>query len=386
MTIKEKEMHLEFSKKLAEDLTDNFQKCFQCGTCTARCPAGIVSQYRVRKLMRMAQLGLKDRIFNSDEIWNCTTCSTCKILCPWEVDPLASILRLRAEAVKAGHENKKHDTLVKSLLSYDNPWLQPRSARRKWYKKLDIKDVNKDPAKVLYYVGCTATFDSRLWGMTKSVINVLKKAGVDIGVLGKEEKCCGGTVRGIGHPDIFENLAKRNIEDVNNSGAEIVLFSCPGCLNTFKNAYKSVGEVKPKLMHAVEYVDQLIKDGTLKLDKNVDRIVTYHDPCHLGKHCKIYEAPREVLKAIPGLEFKEMKFIKENSWCCGAGGGAKTAYPDRATELASNRLEQAEETGAKSITSACSFCYQNLLDGIKQKDSKLEMKDIMELVAEAIEL
>jgi Fe-S oxidoreductase len=333
MVIKDEEMDLEFSKQLAADIGDSFQKCFQCGTCTARCPAGNVSQYRVRKLMRMAQLGLKDKIFDSDEIWNCTTCSTCKILCPWGVDTLSVILRLRAEAVKAGHENKKHDPLVKSLLSYDNPWLQPRNARRKWYKGLDVVDLSKTPgeADVLFYVGCTATFDKRLWGMTQAVVKVLNKAGVKVGVLGKEEKCCGGTVRG------------------------------------------------------VEYVAQLIKDGKLTFDKDVKRVVTYHDPCHLGKHCEVYEPPREILEAIPGIEFKEMDFVKANSWCCGAGGGLKTAYPDRATELSSNRLEQAEKTGADTIASACSFCYQNLLDGIVVRKSKLEMKDIMEILAEAIE-
>ncbi|RZN47414.1 (Fe-S)-binding protein [archaeon] len=388
MAIKQDEMDLEFSKKLAKEIGDSFQKCFQCGTCTARCPAGNVSQYRVRKLMRMAQLGLKERIFDSDEIWNCTTCSTCKILCPWGVDTVSTILRLRAEAVDAGHENKKHDPLVKSLQSYDNPWLQPRSARRKWYKKLDnVVDLSKKPgeADVLYYVGCTATFDPRLWNMAQSVVKVLAKAGITVGVLGKEEKCCGGTVRGVGHPDIFEGLAKRNIEDFNNSGVDTIIFSCPGCLNTVMNAYKDIGEIKPRMVHVVEYVAELLEKGKLKLDKDVGRIITYHDPCHLGKHCEVFDPPRDILKAIPGVEFKEMDFIRENSWCCGAGGGVKTAYPDRATELASNRLKEAEDTGADTITSACSFCYQNLLDGIKQSDSKLEMKDIMEIVAEAIE-
>lgn len=388
MVIKQEEMDLEFSKKLASEIGESFQKCFQCGTCTARCPAGNVSQYRVRKLMRMAQLGLKEKIFDSDEIWNCTTCSTCKILCPWGVDTLSTILKLRAEAVKAGHPLKKHDPLVKSLLSYDNPWLQPRNARTKWYKGLDVVDLSKHPgeADVLFYVGCTATFDKRLWNMTKAVVKVLGKAGKKVGVLGKEEKCCGGTVRGVGHPDIFKSLATRNVEDINNAGVNTVIFSCPGCLNTIMNTYRKeeIGEIKPKLMHVVEYVAQLIHDGKITFDKDVKRVVTYHDPCHLGKHCEVYDSPREILSAIPGVEFKEMDFVKVNSWCCGAGGGLKTAFPERATELSSNRLEQAEKTGADTITSACSFCYQNLLDGLVLRKSKMEMKDVMEILAEAI--
>lgn len=390
MVIKDEEMDFEFSKKLEKELENSFSKCFQCGTCTARCPGGVISDYRTRKFMRMAQLGLKDKILESDDIWNCTTCSTCKILCPWEVDPLSVILKLRREAVRAGKENKKHDPLVKSLVNYDNPWLQPRAARKKWYKGLDVVDLSKNPgeADVLYYVGCTATFDKRLWGMTRAVVKVLAKAGIKVGVLGKEEKCCGGTVRGVGHPEILEELAEQNVEDFNNAGVDTVIFSCPGCLNTIKNTYKAEGmkEIKPEMVHVVQYVADLIKDGKLKFDKEVKRVVTYHDPCHLGKHCEVFDAPREILEAIPGLDFREMQFIRKDSWCCGAGGGVKTAYPERATELAVNRLGQAEETEADTICSACSFCYQNLLDGlVAKKDSKMEMKDVMELAAEAIE-
>jgi heterodisulfide reductase subunit D len=137
-------------------------------------------------------------------------------------------------------------------------------------------------------------------------------------------------------------------------------------------------------MHSVEFIAELIKEGKIPM-KELDTVVTYHDPCHLGRHCGVFDAPREVLKSIPGVEFREMQFIRENSWCCGAGGGVKTGFKDRAVDMAVRRLEQAEETGAEYIVSACSFCYQNLLDGIKKSDSPLKMIDIIELVRKAMQ-
>ncbi|MBU7015260.1 MAG: (Fe-S)-binding protein [Theionarchaea archaeon] len=377
------EMDFEFSEEVEQAVELGFHACMQCGTCSARCPSGRVSQYRSRELFHMAQLGLKDRIFSSDDLWSCTTCLSCMKNCPWEVKTTDAILKMRALAAQSGHVKSEHEPLIKSMESYDNPWLQPRSGRQRWARKLDIKDLTKEQGDFLYYVGCTAGYDPRLWGMTTNVTEILKSAGVDIGYLGKKEACCGGTVRGIGHPDIFERLANANKENFDKSGAHTIVYSCPGCLNTQKNAYPRVVDIEQRRMHAVELVAELLKEGKIPL-KEVEAVVTYHDPCHLGRHCGVFDAPREILKAIPGVELREMQFIRENSWCCGAGGGVKTGFTDRAVDMAVRRLEQAEETGADVIVSACSFCYQNLLDGIKKKDSHLEMMDIMELLKKAI--
>jgi heterodisulfide reductase subunit D len=377
------EMDFEFSQEVEQAVELGFSACMQCGTCTARCPTGRVSQYRSRELFHMAQLGLKDRIFTSDDLWSCTTCLACMKNCPWEVKTTDAILKMRTLAAESGHVKPEHEPLIKSLESYDNPWLQPRSGRQRWARKLDIKDMSKEQGDVLYYVGCTAGYDHRLWGMTTDVTEILKSVGVDIGYLGKKEVCCGGTVRGIGHPDIFERLANINKENFDKSGAHTIIYSCPGCLNTQKNAYPRVVDIEQRRMHAVELIAELMKEGKIPL-KEVEAVVTYHDPCHLGRHCGVFDAPRDILKAIPGVEFREMQFIRENSWCCGAGGGVKTGFADRAVDMAVRRLEQAEETGADIIVSACSFCYQNLLDGIKKKGSHLEMMDIIELLKKAI--
>ena len=382
--ITEEEMDFDFTKEIEETVGQGLSACFQCGVCTARCPSGRVSQYRVRQLFHMAQLGLKERIFESDDLWSCTTCLACMKNCPWEVKTTDAILKMRALAASSGHVKPEHQPLIKSLESYDNPWLQPRSARKRWAKGLDLKDMSKNQGDVLYYVGCTAGFDHRLWGMTKDVVEIIKSAGVDIGYLGKKEQCCGGTVRGIGHPDIFERLATNNTKLFDQSGAHTIIYSCPGCLNTQTNAYGTILDINQRRMHSVEFIAELIKEGKIPM-KELDTVVTYHDPCHLGRHCGVFDAPREVLKSIPGVEFREMQFIRENSWCCGAGGGVKTGFKDRAVDMAVRRLEQAEETGAEYIVSACSFCYQNLLDGIKKSDSPLKMIDIIELVRKAMQ-
>lgn len=377
------EMDFDFTREIEEAVELGFSACFQCGTCTARCPSGRVSQYISRRLFHMAQLGLKERIFESEDLWSCTTCLACTINCPWEVKTTDAIVKMRTLAASSGFVKPEHEPLIKSLESYDNPWLQPRSGRTRWAKKLDLKDLSKNTGDVLYYVGCTAGYDHRLWEMTKSVAEIVKSAGVDIGYLGKKEVCCGGTVRGIGHPDIFERLAAINTDFFDKSGAHTVIYSCPGCLNTQKNAYSKILDINQRRMHAVELVAELIKEGKIPLH-DVNAVVTYHDPCHLGRHCNVFDAPREILKSIPGVELREMQFIRENSWCCGAGGGVKTGFKDRAVDMAVRRLEQAEETGAEYIVSACSFCYQNLLDGIAKSGSPLKMIDLMELVRRAM--
>lgn len=377
------EMDFTFTKEVEDAVEQGFSSCFQCGTCTARCPSGRVSQYRSRQLFHMAQLGLKSKIFESEDLWSCTTCLSCMKNCPWEVKTTDAIIKMRTLAAGSGYVKPEHEPLIKSLLSYDNPWLQPRSGRTRWARKLKLKDLSKKQGDILYYVGCTAGYDPRLWEMTKSVVEIVESAGVDIGYLGKKEKCCGGTVRGIGHPDVFEKLANENTELFDNSGAHTIIYSCPGCYNTQKNAYATLLDVQQRQMHSVEFVAELLAEGKIPL-KEVEAVVTYHDPCHLGRHCEVFDAPRQILKSVPGVEFREMQFIRENSWCCGAGGGVKTGFKDRAVDMAVRRLEQAEETGAEYIVTACSFCYQNLLDGIKKSESALKMIDIMELVRKAM--
>lgn len=377
------EMDVSFTKEVEEAVEKGFSACFQCGTCSARCPSGRVSQYRSRQLFHMVQLGLKDRIFQSDDLWSCTTCLSCLKNCPWEVKTTDAIIKMRTLAAGSGHVKPEHEPLIKSLQSYDNPWLQPRSGRERWARKLNLKEMPKEKGEFLYYVGCTAGYDPRLWEMTKSVVEIANKADVDIGYLGKNEKCCGGTARGIGHPEVFEQMAQGNKELFDESGAHTIIYSCPGCLNTQKNAYPKILDIEQKQMHVVEFVASLLKEGKIPLNE-FKAVVTYHDPCHLGRHCNVFDAPRDILKAIPGVEFKEMQFVRENSWCCGAGGGVKTGFKDRAVDMAVRRLEQAQETNAEYIVSACSFCYQNLLDGIKKSNSPLKMIDIMELVRKAM--
>ena len=213
----------------------------------------------------------------------------------------------------------------------------------------------------------------------------LNAAGVDWGVLGMDEVCCGSTMLRIGERRGFEKYRDRNLEIFNKliaeRGVKKIVTACAGCYSVLKEEYSE--HLDCEIYHIVEFLDQLITDGRLKPKKKIEMDVTYHDPCHLGRYCGVYEAPRNILKAIPGINLMEMERIKEDSFCCGAGGGAKTAFPDFALHAAGKRLEEAKETtGCTNVVSACPFCEQNIGDASKITDMKVF--DVNELLAQSI--
>jgi heterodisulfide reductase subunit D len=215
--------------------------------------------------------------------------------------------------------------------------------------------------------------------------NILQAAGVDFGILGIKEKCCGSVLLRMGDKE-YERIAQENIKQFNELGFKTMITSCAGCYKTIKEDYPKVGKLNFEVKHTLEYIIELIEAGKLKLTKPVNLKVTYHDPCHLGRHSGVYEAPRKLLKMIPGLELIEMERHGENARCCGAGGGLKSGYPDIQNKISQTRIREAEATGATELVSACPFCYQGLQVGIQALDSKLTMRDITELVLMAIEV
>ncbi|MBU7042040.1 MAG: (Fe-S)-binding protein, partial [Theionarchaea archaeon] len=278
-----------------------------------------------------------------------------------------------------------HKPLVTSIKSYDNPWQQPRSGRARWAKKLDVDvpDIRKG-GKVLYYVGCTASYDPNMKILAENTARILNKAGIDFGILGKKEKCCCSTLLRMGERDVAMDLITDNIKTFNELGVDTIITSCAGCFKTISQDYPEIGDIQPEILHTVQYLDRLIQEGNLEFKRPVDLKVTYHDPCHLGKHNDVIDAPRNVLKAIPGVELVEMKRHGVDSWCCGAGGGVRTAFLDWATEAAAERIREAEATGTNTLVSACPFCYQNIDTAIKSMGSKMKMVDIVEIVEKAL--
>lgn len=236
---------------------------------------------------------------------------------------------------------------------------------------------------VLYYTGCMASF--RLENIAKSTIELLKKADVDFKMLGDKEWCCGSVLLRTGNKELAVETAKHNFEAFNASGADKVVTSCAGCYNTIRNDYpKLLGENGLKILSTPELINELIDAGKIKF-KNTDLIVTFHDPCHLGRHSNVYEEPRKVLSSIEGLKLVEMPRNRENARCCGSGGGVQAAFKDLAHKMADTRILEATETGANIVTSPCPFCTYALKEAAERTGTGIQVKDFAEFILDLIE-
>jgi heterodisulfide reductase subunit D len=239
------------------------------------------------------------------------------------------------------------------------------------------------PIDVLYYVGCTASYDINVKEVGINTINILDALGVKFGILGEEEKCCGSVFLRIGNRE-FERLATYNIELFNSLGVKLLITSCAGCYKTIKVDYKKMGVLNMEVLHTTQFMARSLREGKITFTHRIPQKVTFHDPCHTGRHSNVYDDPRSVLAAIPGLEFVEMERRKEFSRCCGAGGGLKSGFSDIQNLMAQERIRDAEKTGAEKLVSICPFCYQGLQIGINATNSKIKMTDLSELVALAM--
>lgn len=246
-------------------------------------------------------------------------------------------------------------------------------------KGKEIKDA--DSIDVLYYVGCTASFDINVKEVGINTINIFNALGIKFGILGTEEKCCGSVLLRVGDHNEFKRLAEYNVRLFNSLNVKTLITSCAGCYRTIKMDYKKVGALNMEVLHIAEFIARLIKNKKIDLKHEVPMKVTYHDPCHMGRHSDVYDTPREVLSAIPGIEFVEMDRVREFSRCCGAGGGLKAGFGDIQNLMAQERIRDAEKTGAARLVSTCPFCYQGLQVGINAIQSNVKMTDLTELVA-----
>ena len=383
--------------------------CTRCGECIKWCPVFAIDSEerltprekctRFRKLVQEQQgplaswLGInpvpKSRVEEFHKfLLECSTCGQCHIVCPAAIDTVDLWENMRRSFVDGGQPLlPAQQTLIASVKAYDNPWQQPRSSRGKWASRAkrekrisaEPKNLAKEKAEVLYFVGCTASYDVNVKEVAINTTKVLNKAGVDFGILGNEERCCGSVLLRMGDYE-FERLAGQNIETFNKLGIKTLITSCSGCYKTIKQDYPRVGKLNFEVLHMTEFVMRLIKEGKLKLEKPVNLAVTYHDPCHLGRANQLFDVPREVLKSIPGIEFREIERFGEFSRCCGAGGGLKAGYREVQEEMARTRVKDAIKTGATEFVTACPFCYQALLTGIQGLNAPLNMRDINELI------
>jgi len=364
---------------------DAFKSCYQCGLCDTVCPWNRVRNFSMRKIVREATFGLTD--IESEDIWRCTTCGKCPQICPRDVKQIQSGMALRRIATEYGvfpHAVQPIRRVSGSLSAEGNPFDEARAKRADWAKDLSV-DRFTEGMEILYSPGCYLSYDPRGKKIARATVEILKKAGVNFGILGTEESCCGESIRKTGDEAVFKQLARQNIRTFVDNGVKKILVSSPHCYHSFKNEYPEF-MVHFEVVHISQFIFQLIADGRLKLTKDYAKSVTYHDPCYLGRHNGVYDEPRETLKTVPGLALNEMPEARSNSFCCGGGGGRiwmETARGERFSDL---RLEQAVGVGAQVLATSCPYCITNFEDSrLNRPDPEgIEIKDITEIVREAI--
>ncbi len=361
---------------------DIFKLCFQCGLCDTVCPWNKVRSFSMRKLIREAAFGLSE--VEGEDIWRCTTCGACPAQCPRGVKQIDIVMALRRVATEYElfpASVKSARTARASLISEGNPLQGDRKKRADWAKDLSVKPY-ADGMEALYFVGCYLSYDPRMKRVATATVNILKRAGVEFGILGDKESCCGESIRKTGSEEVFKNLARENIKTFIDNGVKKIIVSSPHCYHTFKNEYPEF-MVHFEVVHINQYLLELLTDGRLELKGEFPKKVTYHDPCYLGRHNGVYDEPREVLKKIPGLELVEMKAHGKNSLCCGGGGGRIWMDTPKEERFSDIRLRQANETGAGILATSCPYCITNFEESRLNLDLEevIEVKDITEIIS-----
>ncbi len=264
---------------------------------------------------------------------------------------------------------------------------KPKSGRGDWAKGLNVLDATSEKPDVIYHAGCMLSFEEDLWGVPRACVEIMNAAHVRVGVMGKQESCCGGRAYEAGYIGEFTKYAEHTIDTFNSLGVGTVVTSCSDGYSFFRNLYPKVGkEIRFRTLHLVEYLGELLSEKRVSLNTRVPLKVTYHDPCHLGRHLSpgLYDQPRDLLKAVPGLELVEMPRNRENSWCCGAGGGVSQADQGLAIWTANERLKEARATGATALVTSCPWCERNLKDAAKESGLAMPVYDVAEIFLTAI--
>ncbi len=395
----------EFSWK---DVMDMYT-CTECGRCTSHCPA-----YNTNKPLNPKQLLMElkefavhhsqDLLEGSEEqkqavlgkslvpdvidpeiLWSCTTCRACEEACPVFIEYVQKIVDMRRHLVlMRGEFPAEAQATLRNIENNSNPWGIGFDERANWAKGMNVPSLAEKPeVDVLYWVGCAGSFDDRNKKVSTAVVKILQEAKIDFAILGPEEGCTGDPARRIGNEYLFQTLAKQNIETMGKYKFKTVLAQCPHCFNTIKNEYPQFGG-NFEVVHHTDFINRLIEQGKIKPIKNLDEKVTYHDSCYLGRYNKIYEEPRDILKAIPGVEYQDVEISKNIGRCCGAGGGRMWMEEHLGERVNHKRLDDLMTVNPQTVASACPFCMTMLTDAARDKHIEVKTKDIAEIVAESL--
>jgi len=340
-------------------------------------------------------------------IFKCQLCGACDSACKTyrdDIDISEVLLELRSYCVESGELIIEHMMVMDALKRDDNTLGEPKAKRGDWAQGLDVKDVNSGSCDVLFHAGCRYSYDADARASARGQVELLRAAGIDVGIAGKEESCCGGRAYELGYRGEAENYADDLVNRVRSSGARTLVTACADCYSHFQYLYPKMGKELPvEVLHVSQMTTRLINSGAIRLTERVPLSVTYHDPCHLGRKSEpftgtwkgdkldrpmnlkrsgrkgIYEAPREVIRAIPGMELREMERIREYAWCCGAGGGVLEAFPDFAEATTAERIEEALATGADALVTACPWCLRVFRDAVEDIGCDLSIYDLTDL-------
>lgn len=385
--------------------------CISCGRCEDICPATMSGQpfgprqfiqgvkkamYQMEQQKEAKSLGaaaaeaapdLVGTVFDENFIWYCRTCTACMEVCPACIDHVDTIIELRRnEVIMQGRIPADAARAMKMLENLGNPF-GPQSDRVDWIDNLGVRVVQPgEKVDVLYWIGCCTTFDPTKHKIATDLAKLLNKVGIDFGVLGANEMCCGDPARVMGQEHLFQSMARTQIEHLKSVDFQVLLTNCPHCYNVLKNEYPQFGGTF-NVVHHVEFLHEMVWSGDLLPQFGAKSKVAYHDPCYLGRYQKIYDAPREVLKAVPGTEIVEMENHHEKSMCCGGGGGHFWMDIKAGERINNLRVEQAKKKGADTIVTGCSYCMQMMVDSVKllNYDEELQVVDIATVVLESLE-
>jgi len=378
--------------------------CIMCNRCQEVCPAYVTGKalspaailinerYELNRIRREFSAGkesprpLLEFALNEEATWACTTCNACVEVCPVGNEPMLHIMDVRRERVLSAAEFPNNlKKAFGGMEQVGNPWAMAPESRLDWAKTLPFPvptlEQNPNPG-VLYWVGCAAAFDPRAQKIARSMAEILNAAGVNWAVLGLKEKCTGDAARRAGNEYLFSQMATENVETLNGLKPELIVTTCPHCLHTLKNEYPQLGG-NYAVKHHSEFIDELIQAGKLTLQPGADGASTYHDPCYLGRHNGVFDAPRRVIESA-GANLSEPERNRSNSFCCGAGGAQfwKGEEPGR-ERVPANRYRELKETGAKTVATGCPFCMRMFTEEAAQEDEGAapEILDIAEIVA-----
>lgn len=357
--------------------------CIQCGKCTGGCPVSPKSALNPRALVYQMLRGEDFELVSREELWDCTTCYTCGLRCPKGVKAVDLIIGLRGQWIESGKIPTTLRAPLTATLNQGNPLVLPREDRSLWADGLNLKEM-AEGVDVAMFTCCENAYDPRVQPMPRALVNVFRAANVNFGTLGLEEQCCGSEIRRIGESGLFEYLRDDNLEKFHAAGVKKMVTTSPHCYNVYKNEY---GDTGIAVEHYTQEVAHLIAGGKLKFSKKLDMTVTYQDPCFLGKQNGIYDEPRAILKAIPGVKFVDMDRSRERSMCCEGGGGRMWLEgTNKKVRLANDRVQQALETGANVLATACPFCFLTLSDAViaTGHENDIKVMDILQIANQAL--